>query len=312
MDLVGDPLPVYVDAHLREIRAFVTVADHLHFSRAAQALYLSQPALSKQIRSLERLLRVELFTRDRRNVLLTPAGQALLPGARATLTAWSHAQRAVADAVAASTSELVIGISLGVERGLVPLVRKHLATFAPQATLRLRRLPWADQTSGLTSPARDVDAAFVWLPLPEPHHYEWLSIAIEDRWLLMPSRHRLAGRTHVAFDEITQEAFLALPADAGLARDFWLANDARERPAPIAGVASSTEELVEALIAGVGVCLIAEGNLDAFHRHDIAASRVTGLAPSEMVLAWRRGDDRNLLRLLVAAVERAVRELSTS
>lgn len=90
-----------MDVHLRELRYFVAAAEHLHFTRAAQALYVSQPALSKQIRALENQLRTPLFVRDRRSVILTPAGAALLPQARAVLTAWELAERELAAATAA-------------------------------------------------------------------------------------------------------------------------------------------------------------------------------------------------------------------
>lgn len=72
-----------MDVHLRDLRYFVAVAEQLHFTRAAEIMFVSQPALSKQIRMLERQPRADLFVRDKRIVELTPAGQALLPHARA-------------------------------------------------------------------------------------------------------------------------------------------------------------------------------------------------------------------------------------
>lgn len=297
-----------VDVHLRDVRTFVAVAEHLHFSRAADALFISQPALSKRIQELERLMRLELFDRDRRTVRLTAAGEALLPGARAVLAAWAAAQADVAIASERSRSTIVIGISLGVERGVLPTIRGHLADLRPDAHLQLRRTSWSDQSGGL-APGGDsgVDAAFVWLPLTTPENYRWVSVASEPRWLVLSARHPLARRREVAFADFSDEPFLALPAGAGAAREFWLGADARDgRPAPVSGEAASAEELVELLAAGVGVCLLAQGNLDGFRRDGIAAVRVTDLAPSELVLAWRRDDDRPLLRGLVEATQLTV------
>lgn len=299
-----------VDVHLRDLRAFLAVAEHLHFSRAAEALFTSQPALSKQVKALETTIRAKLFTRDRRSVSLTDAGTAFLPGARATLAAWSHAQDDLAAAIVRTRGQLLVGLSLGVERNLLPRVREQLKRLAPGTDLRLHRMPWSDQTSGLApATGSQVDAAFVWLPLTSPERYEWLSVAKEPRWLLMSSRHPLANRDDVAFPEIADEPFLALPADAGPAREYWLGSDARHgRPAPVSGEAASSEELVEALGAGVGVCLIAEGNLETFRRDSIAAVRVTQLAPCELVLAWRRPDVRPQLRAFVEAVRLALHD----
>jgi acetyl esterase/lipase len=76
---------------LRHLRAFVAVADELNFSRAAQRLFVSQPALSRQIRGLERLIGCDLFRRSTQRVELTLAGEALLTRARPLLTDFAGA-----------------------------------------------------------------------------------------------------------------------------------------------------------------------------------------------------------------------------
>src|ERR671923_594780 len=96
-----------MDVHVRDLRYFLAVADELHFTRAAETLYISQPALSKQIRALERELRVTLFERGGGTVRLTRAGAELVPHAERMVEAWEAAKRGLSRA---SDCTLVIGM----------------------------------------------------------------------------------------------------------------------------------------------------------------------------------------------------------
>lgn len=297
--------------HLRDLRYFAVVAEHLHFTRAAEALFISQPALSKQIRALEAELRVTLFERDRREVRLTPAGAALLPQARAILGAWLKAEETMAAVAAEQTATLLVGMSTGPGRGLLPAARARFNAAAPSARLRLRQVPWDDPTAGLAGEGESrTDAAFVWLPLPSPDRYESLTVATEPRLLALPDNHRLAQRDTVDIAELLDEPFLALPRSNADQRDYWLAVDARHgRPPVIGAEVANAEETVEALTAGLGVCLIAAGNAALVTRDGIVTRRVTGVPPSALVFAWRRGDRRPLLQSLVNAVRQAARDV---
>jgi DNA-binding transcriptional LysR family regulator len=292
-----------MDVHLRELRYFVAVAELLHFGRAAESLFVSQPALSKQIRSLENQLRVRLFERDRRTVRLTAPGTALLPRAREVLAAWERAEADVAATSAESAATLRVGISTGLGRGLLPAIRARFEAAAPAATLRVRQVGWDDPTGGLTTtPEYGNDAAFVWLPFAEPERFEWLPVATEERLIVLPAAHPRADAQSIAFESLLDEPFLALPAGSGPARDYWLATDSRGgRPPVIGAEIASTDETLEALVAGLGICLIAAGNAHLFRHDDVAVRTVTGVPPSELVLAWRRGDHRPLVRHLVQA-----------
>lgn len=296
-----------MDVHLRDLRYFAAVAEHLHFTRAADALYVSQPALSKQIRMLEAQLRTQLFVRDRREVRLTVAGDALLPHARAVLDAWVHAQQALAQATAIQRSTLVVGISTGPGRGLLPAVRARLADTAPGLSLRVRQIPWDDPTGGLGTDGPDsTDAAFVWLPLPDPERFERTVVASEPRMLALPANHPLASRCDLDIADLLDEPFLALPAASAPLRDYWLATEARAGRPPVIGAEIATaEETVEAIASGLGMCLIAAGNAPLLSRDGVTIQPITGVSPSQLVLAWRRGDDRPTLNQLRAAVRLA-------
>ncbi|GGN96689.1 LysR family transcriptional regulator [Nocardia rhizosphaerihabitans] len=222
-----------MDVHGRDLRYFVAVADRLNFTAAAEALYVSQPALSKQIRKLESQLGAALFVRDTRSVALTSVGEALLPQARRVLVAWETAESAVESAKAAQQAGLSIGISTSPGRGILPAVRSRFATAFPDAKPVLRQVSWDDPTAGLADGSTDV--AFVWLPLADGDRYRWLVVATEPRLVALPETHPLAARDSIAFTELLDEPFLALPTSAGVLRDYWLALDERAGHPPVVG-----------------------------------------------------------------------------
>jgi DNA-binding transcriptional LysR family regulator len=302
-----------MDVHGRDLRYFTAVAEELSFTRAAERLFISQPALSKQIRMLEKQLGVVLFERDRRTVRLTAAGEALLPHARAVLTAWQAAEAAVEEAKTAERGTLVVGMSTGPGRGLLPALRTRLLSRHPEARLVLRQVNWADPTAGLADGSSDV--AFVWLPLPDDDRYRYAVVAREPRLVALPDGHPLAARAasdpegKVDFADLLDEPFLALPPEAGALRDYWLALDARNgRPPRIAGVVASAEETYEAVAAGQGVALLATGNAPLVVRDEVTAVPVRGVSPSQLAVAACR-DDR---RPLVLAYLDAAREVAAA
>ena len=289
-----------MDVHVRDLRYFLAVAEELHFTRAAESLYLSQPALSKQIRSLERQLHVTLFERDRGTVRLTRAGAELVPYAQRMVESWEGAKRSLAKA---SSCTLVIGMHTSPGRGLLPKVRATMVASCPDVELELHQVAWSDRTAGLAD--RSTDAAFVWLPLPQPP-YRWVTIATEPRLVALPNGHALAGHDSVSIADLLDEPFLALPQSAGPLRDYWLALDERNgHPVRIAAEITDTEETYEDVASGIGVCLLAAGNAPIFARGDITMLPVRDVAHAELVLAWNERHCPPLLETFASACQDA-------
>jgi DNA-binding transcriptional LysR family regulator len=134
-------------------------------------------------------------------------------------------------------------------------------------------------------------------------------VAEEPRLLALPEAHPLAARPEIDFADLLDEPFLALPESAGRLRDHWLALDARAgRPPRIGAEVSGAEETYEALVAGLGLCLLAEGNAPLLTRGGVTTRPVRGIGPSRYVLAWRREDgSRPLVRAYAEACRKTVR-----
>lgn len=294
-----------MDVHVRDLRYFVAVAEELSFTRAAsERLFISQPALSKQIRQLESALRVALFERNKRSVALTPAAEALVPLARSIIEQWDAAQLAVAEAAAMQVSTLAVGFQTSIGRGLIPAVTASMREVLPNWKLVLRQIAWDDPTVGLEKGA--VDVAIAWLPVPDGGDFSHRVIAVEDRWVALPAGHHLATKAIVAFGDLASEPFISLPRSAGALRDFWLASDQRASPARIAAEVTTAEETLEAVASGIGVVLLSAGNAEIYKREGVAFRPVSGLSPSELAVLWRSGDHRPAVRLFVDACVSAV------
>lgn len=187
---------------LRQLRYFVTVAEELHFGRAAERLHIVQPAVSQQVRRLERELEVPLLARTTRSVVLTEAGQRFLPQARAVLAA---ADRAV-DSVAEFRLPGAL-VRLGTSEGLGDRLEVLLGAFArlaPSAQLELVHAP----TSQRLQRVRDgsLDATIVRGSWPASG-LDFTPLWMDEVVVALPSAHPLAESPAVDF-----AALAALPA----------------------------------------------------------------------------------------------------
>jgi DNA-binding transcriptional LysR family regulator len=288
-----------MDAHLRDLRYFVALAEELNFTRAAERLHLSQPALSKQIRGLETTLRAQLLRRDRRQVELTAAGAVLHEVARNLLQDWDDGIALVGDAVAQDARVLRVGTLTSIGRGLYPAITEQFAKRQPGWQVELHSYGWGDPTAGLRD--RTADASFVWLPIDDAE-IQTAVLATERRFVAISARHRLAHRQTIEFSELINEPTAALPASAGAQRDFWLAIDARAgRPPRVAAEVSAADEKLEIVSSGAAITLLAEGNAGIYSREGIVCIPVSGLEPARLAIAWRRGDRRPVIRDFVQA-----------
>src|SRR5215217_1474991 len=159
---IDSPRPERPAMELRHLRYFVAVAEELHFRRAAERLYVAQPAVSEQIRKLEAELGVQLFDRTQRSVLLTDPGKALLVEARRVLQQAEIARQAARQARDVSASRLRVGYVPDVLPSSVPRALQHLAAGSAGIDIALE----TGTPLGLIAGVRDgvVDAAVVSLP----------------------------------------------------------------------------------------------------------------------------------------------------
>ena len=289
-----------MDVHLRDLRYFTAVAEELHFRKAAERLFVSQPVLSRQIARLEQDLKARLFIRDRRSVQLTSAGEALLHRARHLLEDWDAATKEVTTLARKEQSVLVIGLQTGVGRGMLHTLTQALN--AIQWRPELHQVAWNDATAGVE--AGDCDAGFAWLGTTINPRCDYVVVAEEPIMLAVNSQHRLAGRRQASFAEVSNEPLVALPDSAKELRSFWLAEHARHgSPAPIACEAATADEALENVAAGTGSVFISAGNSVLYAREGVHFLEVPDLPPARLAFLWRAGDTRDVIRVAASALQ---------
>ncbi|KOT74588.1 LysR family transcriptional regulator [Streptomyces rimosus subsp. pseudoverticillatus] len=291
--------PPAPDLDLRLVRYFTAVAEHRHFGRAAEALRITQPSLSRQIRNLERQLGARLLDRTPRGNRLTEAGEIFLPRAKALLR--SAAQAAAATRAAAEPTGITVGYTTGVF--VTPAVRE-LRRRHPDAEVRTVHVDLQDVRAALLD--HRVDALVSRLPFATGR----LDVTVlydEPRMLLVPLDHRLAGRESVTFDDIADEPVPRLRRADPHFEAFWRIDPRPDgRPAPTGPLIDGLEDKFEVVAAGQAVAISAGPRAHGL-RPDLTAIPLRDAEPSHVVLATRAGDRGRL----VAAFRTAARDQLT-
>src|SRR6266567_7513293 len=185
---------------LRHLRYFVTVAAELHFARAAQRLFISQPALSQQVRSLEGELGFKLLQRNSRGVQLTPEGQAFLAEAHIVVRDADHAAevaRALADG---ATGHLRLSHLRTMPRGLPERVVSEYQRRHPSVEI----IPESGSTEQNIDRVRggQLDLAFVLAPLDDVPDLGCVEISAEPIVVALPSTHPLSRRRRIRREDL--------------------------------------------------------------------------------------------------------------
>ena len=241
---------------LRRLRYFIAVAEELHFRRAAAKLHLAQPALSQQVRKLELELGVDLLTRTKRDVSLTPAGQALLVEARRVLQQADEAARAAREAQDGISGRLRIGHLADSLPVVVPRAIVRFATLHPEVRVSLETLPARRAVDDLRSGRLDV--AVVGLPAPTTG-LQVTPIETDGTVAAIADRHVLSGRSAVPLSSLSDARVLLLPRDANPA--FYdgvsaACRDAGIAPALIETHEARVEHILLNVASGVGIALL--------------------------------------------------------
>jgi len=298
----------------RHLRAFVTVAEELHFTRAAERLHISQPPLSRHIRQLEQEVGVALFERTRPRVVLTAAGHRLLRQAQELVAAGEDLLGVARQLRDEGVALVKVGIGPGLWQA-VDRVRAHHAKTFPYVSVDATDLMSHEQADALLR--RRIDVGFSRDPVNSSRLW---SEALFDEGLvvLLPQGHRLAKRKAVRLKALADDILLLHERKrAPVAYDRWLGLYAAAKIAPKIMTVSALPLQQAALLlvaAGRGICLVSENMVANSY---LSSDRSQGIAsvllnePGSRIsvsMVWRANEKSSTVLQFLESTREAIRE----
>lgn len=294
------------DVSLRQLRYFSVLARELNYRRAAEILFISQPAISSAIKQLEQELGVKLFIRDTKSVSLTDAGEMWLPKVEAALATVDDLSREMTDWARGGKGILRIGYLVGIGTDLLTTILPRFEARYPQVEVEAIEFDFSDPTAGLSS--GKVDVALFRPPVDLPDHE--VMMVEEESWVAcLPREHRLASRSELYIAELLDEPIIAAPASAGTWRDYWIAKDSRGgKPANVTAVASTYESEFTAVSRGLGISFTSSAAGRYYQRPGIVFVPIADMEPVYVALAWKRMDTSSQALRFIAEVRNQTHE----
>ncbi|MEU9246687.1 LysR substrate-binding domain-containing protein [Streptomyces shenzhenensis] len=290
---------------LRQIRYFLALAEECHFGRAAARLHVAQPALSQQIKQLEKDLGVALFVRSTRHVALTEAGRHLVEHARLLTTEEERARRHMTELATGRAGRVSIGFIGTATYDLLPRVARTVHARLPGITMDLRgELLTPDLVEGLSAGTYDLAV------LRGTAGHEDIRTTLlrsESLVAVLPSHHRLADRRSISLKALAGEPFVIHPARSSMYdRVLAACRRAGFQPSSLMEV-GETATLVVFVAAGHGVALV-PASVQSLSLGSVAYVPITEDESVDLVLAGRARGSTPAVEQVSAVIERCAHD----
>jgi DNA-binding transcriptional LysR family regulator len=289
---------------LRHLRYLVAIADEGNLGRAAQTLYVSQPALSYAVKSLESEFGIKLFDRHAGGVTETVAGRDVVAEARRTLRQADRVTAAAERHRRGETGVLRVGFEASGAGELTTRARAEFARRHPGVRVEPKRFDWGEEAAAL----RDgrVDVAFVWLPNDLTGLHTEI-VHTEPRVVGLPSGHPLADRDGISVLDVNDEPLMWTERAPRVWVDWWAVNPRPDGSIPRWGPTNdNVEEMLEQVAEGAAICFAPTSMALYYARPDLSWVPLTDVEPLRVALAWPDGADNPLAH----GFARVVRELA--
>lgn len=278
-----------MNAELRQLRYFVAVAEEMHFGRAARRLHMTQPPLSQAIQALEAQLGTLLFSRTRRSVALTAAGQTLLPEVQRLLQQVDSLPALAQSAAAGESGRLSVAFVPMADYSVLPQALREFRAALPSVHLDLQEATTDIQIDLLASGR--IDIGFLLPPLPDKLNAEvdYLPLTSEPLVLALPEG-MATSRTKMSLKRCVDLPLIIFPRRMSPAFHDQILGCLREGGLSprIGQEATQMHTIVSLVSAGMGFALVPQ-SVSNMKRPGVEYRALLEASPwVEIGLAWRR------------------------
>ncbi|MGE5508293.1 MAG: selenium metabolism-associated LysR family transcriptional regulator [Chitinophagales bacterium] len=285
-------------SNFRQLEAFVAVVEKRNFTRAAKALFISQPAVSFQIRALEESLGAQLLERQGRQIRLTPAGEVVFQEAKNILAAQERMHEALASLNSLDTGRVVVGASTIPGEYVLPRLAGEFKNRYPGIQIALRIGESTRVAEWLLD--RTVDLGVVGVQVNNPQ-LKFTRIFSDELVAVMPAGHPLAAQAEITLEQLLAEPFVLRGAGSGTRQVFehhlFEAGYSPDRLKAVMEL-DTTRAVLSAVEAGVGVSIVSEWAVSELGRSLVARPVAGGHLVRELFLA------QNVARYVTPAARR--------
>ncbi len=271
-------------SQLRDVEYFAAIAEHGQLQRAAEALGLSQAALSKSLRRLEQGMKAKLLKRTPKGVELTSVGSALLARVGKLRLSFDDVTREIADLSEGRSGHLRIGAVAGAGLHLVPMACEALLKESPKVTLRIM----VQETNVLLTSLRNGELDLAVANLEGAHHEDLVEEQTHDdaQVIYASANHRLAKRRSLTLADLAGERWAVPSASSVIVR--VLSEELRNRglPPPVIAVETTYLPARHHLLGATDLLAI---NPRSMVRHDAARFGLVELRVKDLALTRRGG-----------------------
>jgi DNA-binding transcriptional LysR family regulator len=276
---------------LRHLRYFRTVAEELHFGRAAKKLNMAQPPLSKQIMQLEQELGVKLINRTKPKIQLTPAGHEFLSRIHCIFNNVEMAVRETQRIEQGKTGKLIIGFSDFTSYDLLPKVIKEFRPRYPEVELDLRELTSVEQVEALKQ--EEIQVGFLRTPIDQ-EGIEIQTLYHENYMVALPEDHHASVEHDIVLSSLQDESFIMFKRKTGPYDDIITLCRSSGFSPNIAFEVTQMQTIINLVASGLGIAIVPE-SVKFIQRSGVVYRHLRGQTGFYNAVVWRKNENSSLV-----------------